>query len=155
MTVNDSRTDAGLSYAEDEEEITWGDSFTGQDLTNTNSLTVTYSSTDETVATVNATSGVVSVLKAGSTTIKATFAGNATYKAAVASYTLTVNKAEAGISYSETSFDVELDDDSFVAPTLNNPNALEGITYASNNGTVATVNASTGGDSEDYSYFCW
>lgn len=144
VTVSDTREDAGLSYAEDEEEITWGDSFTGQDLTNTHSLTVTYSSTDETVATVNATSGIVSVLKAGSTDIKATFAGNATYKAAVASYTLTVNKAEAGISYSETSFDVELNDDSFVAPTLNNPNALEGITYTSNNTTVATVNASTG-----------
>ena len=144
VTVNDTREDAGLSYAEDEEEITWGDSFIGQGLTNTHSLAVTYSSTDETVATVNATSGVVSVLKAGSTIIKATFAGNATYKAAVASYTLTVNKAEAGISYSETSFDVELNDDSFVAPTLNNPNALEGITYASNNTTVATVNASTG-----------
>ena len=144
VTVNDSRADAGLSFAEDDEEITWGDSFTGQDLTNTHSLAVTYSSTDETVATVNATSGVVSVLKAGSTTIKATFAGNATYKAAVASYTLIVNKAEAGISYSETSFDVELNDDSFEAPTLNNPNALEGITYASNNTTVATVNASTG-----------
>ena len=101
VTVNDSRADAGLSFAEDDEEITWGDSFTGQDLTNTHSLAVTYSSTDETVATVNATSGVVSVLKAGSTTIKATFAGNATYKAAVASYTLIVNKAEAGISYSD------------------------------------------------------
>jgi hypothetical protein len=143
ITVNDTREAAGISFTEDEVEITWGDSFTGQALTNTHSLPVTWSSTNEAVATVNS-SGVVSVLKAGSTDIKATFAGNATYKAAVASYTLTVNKAEAGISYSETSFDVELNDDSFVAPTLNNPNALEGITYASNNTTVATVNASTG-----------
>ena len=144
ITVEDGRTDAGISFAEDEEETTWGESYSTQALTNTNSVAVTWSSTDETVATVNGSTGAITILKAGSTTIKATFAGNATYKAAVASYTLTVNKAEAGISYSETSFDVELNDDSFVAPTLNNPNLLEGITYASNNGAVATVNASTG-----------
>lgn len=144
ITVEDARTDAGISFDEDAEETTWGESYSTQALTNTNSVAVTWSSTDETVATVNSSTGAITILKAGETDIKATFAGNATYKAAVASYTLTVNKAEAGISYSETSFDVELNDDSFVAPTLNNPNALEGITYASNNGTVATVNATTG-----------
>ena len=144
ITVEDNRADAGISFAEDEEETTWGESYSTQALTNTNSVAVTWSSTDETVATVNSTTGAITILKAGSTDIKATFAGDATYKATVASYTLTVNKAEAGISYSETSFDVELNDDSFVAPTLNNPNALEGITYTSNNGTVATVNATTG-----------
>ena len=142
VTVNDSRTDAGISFAKDEEEITWGDSFTGQSLTNTNSLAVTYLSTDETVATVNA-SGVVSVLKAGSTTIKATFAGNATYKAAVASYDLTINKAEAGLSFDETEFDIELDDASFIAPTLNNPNSLT-VTYSSSNEEVALVDENTG-----------
>ena len=144
ITVEDARTDAGISFDEDAEETTWGESYSTQALTNTNSVAVTWSNTDETVATVNSSTGAITILKAGSTTIKAAFAGNATYKAAVASYTLTVNKAEAGISYSETSFNVELNDDSFVAPTLNNPNALEGITYASDNGTVATVNASTG-----------
>ena len=144
ITVEDTRADAGISFAKDEEETTWGESYSTQTLTNTNSVAVTWSSTDETVATVNGSTGAITILKAGSTDIKATFAGNATYKAAVASYKLTVNKAEAGISYSETSFDVELNDDNFVAPTLNNPNALEGITYASNNGTVATVNATTG-----------
>ena len=142
VTVNDSRTDAGISFAEDEEEITWGDSFTGQSLTNTNSLAVTYSSTDPTVATVNA-SGVVSVLKAGSTTIKATFAGNATYKAAVASYDLTINKAEAGLSFDETEFDIEKDDASFIAPTLNNPNSLT-VTYSSSNEEVTLVDENTG-----------
>ena len=144
ITVEDARADAGISFAKDEEGTTWGESYSTQALTNTNSVAVTWSSTDETVATVNSTTGAITILKAGSTDIKATFAGDANYKAAVASYTLTVNKAEAGISYSETSFDVELNDESFVAPTLNNPNALEGITYASNNGTVATVNATTG-----------
>ena len=142
ITVQDNREEAGISFDEDAVETTWGDPFTGQDLTNTNSVAVTWSSTDETVATV--TAGVVTILKAGETDIKATFDGNATYKAAVASYTLTVNKANAGLSYTTTSFDIMLNDDSFVAPTLNNPNSLTGITYSSNNETVAIVDENTG-----------
>ena len=142
ITVTDTREEAGISFAEDAEEITWGDAYTGQALTNTNSLPVTWSSTDETVATVNA-SGVVSVLKAGSTDIKATFAGDATYKSAVASYTLTINKAAAGLSYAQTEFEIMLGDDSFVAPTLNNPNSLT-VTYSSNNEKLAVVDENTG-----------
>ena len=142
VTVTDKRADAGISFANDAIEKTWGESFTGQVLTNTNSVDVTYSSTDESVATVSST-GAVSVLKAGTTTIKATFSGNATYKAAVASYNLTINKAEANLSYTETSFDVMKDDDSFVAPTLNNPNNLT-VTYSSNNENVAVVDENTG-----------
>ncbi len=143
ITVTDNRADAGISFANNSEETTWGEEFLGQNLTNTHSLPVSWSSTDETVATVNQ-SGVVNVLKAGTTTIKATFAGNAAYKNDVASYTLTVNKASAGLSYTTTSFDIILNDDSFVAPTLNNPNGLTGITYASNNTDVAFVDATTG-----------
>ena len=143
VTVNDSREDAGISFAEGEIVKTWGESFTGQALSNTHSLGVTWSSTDEAVATVNST-GEVNVLKAGSTTIKATFDGDATYKAAVASYNLTINKADAGISYAETAFDIMLNDASFVAPTLQNPNGLTGITYSSNNETVAVVDENTG-----------
>lgn len=142
ITVTDDRADAGISFANATVTKTWGESFTGQELTNTNSVAVTWSSTDEAVATVDNT-GAVTVLKAGETDIKATFDGNATYKAAVASYTLTVNKAEADISYAVTSFDVMLDDDSFVIPTLNNPNSLT-VTYESNNTTIADVNSSTG-----------
>ena len=142
VTVEDGRADAGISFAETEIEKTWGESFTGQALSNTNSVDVTYSSTDESVATVSST-GVVTVLKAGSTTIKATFAGNATYKAYVASYDLTINKAEAGLSYSENTFDVVLGDKNFVAPVLNNPNGLT-VTYSSNNTNVASVDENTG-----------
>lgn len=143
ITVTDTRADAGISFEEDEEETTWGESYTTQTLTNTDSVAVTWSSTDETVATVNSSTGAITILKAGETDIKATFAGNATYKAAVASYTLTVNKAEAGLSYTTTSFDIMLNDGSFVAPTLNNPNSLT-VTYTSSNGSVALVNENTG-----------
>lgn len=143
VTVNDSRADAGISFTKNAEEITWGESFTGQALTNSNSVSVTWSSTNEDVATVDNT-GDVTVLKAGTTEIKANFAGNATYKTAVASYTLTVNKANADLSYTTTSFEIMLNDDTFEAPALNNPNNLTGITYASNKTTVATVNSTTG-----------
>lgn len=142
ITVTDNRTDAGISFAENAKEIIWGESFTGQALTNDNSVAVEWSSTNEDVATVDNT-GAVTVLKAGTTEIKATFAGNATYKAVVASYTLTVNKANAGLSYTTTSFDIMLNDDTFEAPVLNNPNGLT-VTYTSSNTDVATVNATTG-----------
>lgn len=133
----DARADAGISFAEADIEKTWGESFTGQSLSNPNSVDVTYSSTEESVATVSST-GVVTMLKAGSTTIKATFAGDATYKAAVASYDLTINKANANLSFDETVFDVDLNDNSFVAPTLNNPNHLT-VTYISDNEELASV----------------
>ena len=137
VTVSDTREDAGISFTEDEVEITWGDAFTGQALTNTHSLPVTWSSTNEAVATVNS-SGVVSVLKAGSTDIKATFAGNATYKTALASYTLTINKANAGLSFDVTSYDFDLGDDSFTGVAVNNPNSLT-VTYSSSNEDVAVL----------------
>ncbi len=142
VTVADARADAGISFAENEVELTWGDAFAGQALTNANSVDVTYSSTDEDVATVTST-GVVTVKKTGSTTIKATFTGNATYKAAVASYTLTINKAVAGLSYAQTAFDVMLNDNTFEAPALINPNGLT-VTYSSNNEAVALVGDTTG-----------
>ncbi len=142
VTVNDTREEAGLAFTNASVTKTWGEEFTGQALTNPHSLPVTWSSSEETVATVNA-SGVVTVLKAGTTTIKATFDGDATYKKAIVSYTLTINKAEAGLSYTTTSFDIMLNDDSFVAPTLNNPNGLT-VTYASNNTVVAVVDENTG-----------
>lgn len=142
ISEGDTRAAAGISFTNDVIEKTWGDSFTGQVLTNPNSVDVTYSSTDESVATVSST-GVVTMVKAGSTTIKATFAGDATYKAAVASYDLTINKANANLSYDETVFDVDLNDNSFVAPTLNNPNGLT-VTYTSSDEDIAVVDDNTG-----------
>ena len=142
VTVNDNREAAGLAFTNASVTKTWGEEFTGQALTNPHSLPVTWSSTNETVATVDNT-GAVTVLKAGSTTIKATFDGDATYKKSIVSYTLTINKAPAGLSYTTTEFDIMLNDDSFVAPTLNNPNSLT-VTYASNNPAVAVVDENTG-----------
>ncbi len=136
ITVTDDREDAGISFAKDAEEITLGAAYTGQMLTNTNSLVVTYSSTDESVATV-AADGVVTVLAAGETVIKASFAGNAIYKKAVAQYTLTVNKKATGIEYSVAEAEAKLGK-AFVAPTLSNPNGLD-VTYESTKPSVATI----------------
>lgn len=67
-------------------------------LYNPNSVSVVYSSTDDTVAEINSTSGVITLKAAGSTTIKATFEGNSTYKAKVVSYTLTVTNGRSKVA---------------------------------------------------------
>jgi uncharacterized protein YjdB len=143
LTVTDGRAAAGIAFAEATVTKTWGEAFTGQALTNENDLTVTYESSVPAVATVNETTGAVTVLKAGTTVITATFDGNEDYMPAEVSYTLTVNKAAAGLSFDETEFDVDLNSDDFVAPTLNNPNSLT-VTYASNDENIAIVDENTG-----------
>lgn len=84
-----------LSFPQESYSITAGDSFTAPTLTTDPAgLTVTYSSSDETIATVNASTGEVSLEGGiGSTTITATFAGDDEYKSGSAFYTLTVNRA--------------------------------------------------------------
>ena len=53
-----------------------------------------------------------------------------------------VVKEDPDLSYSTTSFDIDLGDP-FTAPVLSNPHSLP-VTYASSNTAVATVNSSTG-----------
>ena len=89
LTISDTRTEAGLEYAEDEQEVNVDEVLSAPTLTNPNGLSVTYSSDDETIATVDA-AGNVTGKKNGSTTINASFAGNRTYKAATVSYTINV-----------------------------------------------------------------
>jgi len=85
------KASAGLEYAETAIQKTVGDDLFTNPLTNPNSVTVTYSSSDEDVAVVDETTGEVLVGEEGTATITAAFAGNATYKAAEVSYTLTVS----------------------------------------------------------------
>lgn len=84
-----------LSFPQASYSITAGDSFTAPTLTTDPAgLTVTYSSSNESVAKVNASSGEVSLEGGiGSTTITATYAGDDEYKSGSAFYTLTVNRA--------------------------------------------------------------
>ena len=84
-----------LSFPQASYSITAGDSFTAPTLTTDPAgLTVTYSSSDESIAKVNASTGEISLEGGiGSTTITAAYAGDDEYKSGSAYYTLTVNRA--------------------------------------------------------------
>ena len=100
-------------------------------LTNTNSVSVTYSSSNTDAATINATTGEISLVAEGSTTIKATFAGNENYKANAVSYSLKVKNAitRADISFEENGGSAVAD----LTQQTNLPNPLPVITKAGKN----------------------
>ena len=138
-TLTVEKGDHELAFSETEASAKIGEDFTPPTLSNPNNLTVTWSSSDETVATVDA-SGVVTLLSGGSTTITATFAGDNIYSGGSVSYTLTVEKADHGLYFSETVAYAKIGE-AFTAPTLINPNNLD-VTWSSSDETIATVNAS-------------
>lgn len=92
LTVNAS-TAAGLAYGTSTVKKDVGDAAFTNTLTNSNGLTVTYTSSDEDVATV-ASDGEVTIKAAGTTTITASSAqqkvSSTCYAAGSATYTLTV-----------------------------------------------------------------
>jgi len=82
---------AGVTVAAASAALKTGtDDMPGAALYNPNSVSVSYSSTDEDVAEINSSTGFITLKAAGETTIKATFAGDESYKALTVSYTLTV-----------------------------------------------------------------
>ena len=99
------------------------------------SLTVKYSSSDETVATVNENTGVVTALKEGTVTITAKVDDG--YHYGTTSYQLTISKNANGLAFSEATATTAYNS-SFTPPTLTNPNSLS-VTYESSDPTVATV----------------
>jgi len=134
-----SKDAAGISFAESEINLTYGDDFDGQELTNPNSLTVTWSSSDEDVALVE--DGVVVIGQAGTAVITAEFAGNEDYNEATVSYTINIAKAEAGLSFDGTAFTVAPGAD-FTVPTFNNPNNLT-VTWSSTDEDIAIADATS------------
>lgn len=112
-------------------------------LQNPNELSVTCTSSDESVATVT-DAGVVSVVGVGDAKITATFAGNDEYDAAEVSFDLKVNpnKTNAELAFSPEEITITLDE-TFTAPTLSNPHDAP-VVYSSNNTDVAEVDESTG-----------
>lgn len=94
---------ARLAWSEESYEADLSSSNTYPSLTNTNGVSVSYSSTNTDAATINPSTGAISLVAVGSTTIKATFTGNETYKANEVSYTLTVSNSvlRADISFEE------------------------------------------------------
>ncbi|MCF2602797.1 Ig-like domain-containing protein [Parabacteroides distasonis] len=88
VSITVTQAEANLSFAQPTLTITLGDAVPANELTNTHTCPVTYSSSNEAVAKVEAATGAVTVVGVGTTTIKATAGGNYTGSA---SYTLTVN----------------------------------------------------------------
>ena len=123
---------AGISFAVTEHTAEVGAAeFAEPTLTNPNSLTVTYKTSDETLATVNATTGEVTIgNKEGKVTITASFAGDEDYVAGTASYNITIT-------------DPSISEATFVAATdLGNTTRGEGsiakspITFACSDGIL-------------------
>ncbi len=84
-----------MAFNPTEVTATIREDFTEPTLTTTPAnLTVTYSSSEQTVATIDATTGEVTPVAAGTTVITATFAGDNSYNSGSATYTLTVSEAQ-------------------------------------------------------------
>ncbi len=93
-----------LTFSQDVVNATMGEDFTTPTLSSTPAeaidvITITYSSSDETVATVDATTGAVTLTGSGTTVITATFTGNDDYSYTEAQYTLNVALWDDGDNY--------------------------------------------------------
>ena len=98
VSLKRDKQQAGLAYEEKEHTANVGEDFTEPALTNPNSLTVTYSSSNTALATVDATTGEVSILAAGKVTIIASSAADATYAAGSASYNITITDPSLAVA---------------------------------------------------------
>ncbi len=135
--------DPALSWSESSFSATIGAENSFPTLANPYGVEVSYSSSDEAVAAIDG-DGNITLVSSGTTSIMASSAASGSYTSSSASYALTVNKAEDGISWSTEEFSVALKDSSSVTyPTLNNPGA-QSITYSSSNTSVAAINTSSG-----------
>ena len=100
--------DPGLSFPQSSYTANVGGTFSNPTLTNPNSVTVTYTSSNENAATVDPTSGAVTIVGEGTTTIKAESTASGKYSAGEASYTLTV--IDPANSYTLVNNDSDLHD---------------------------------------------
>lgn len=143
LTVEGTLEKAGLAWSSSSYTATLAsDENVFPTLTNPNALTVTFSTSDETVATIDA-EGTITLLTEGTVAVYATSEATDVYAAGSASYTLKVVKQAASLSWSDSSFSVVLEDGSSSYPTLTvSPSAIEGsITFASSNSDVATISS--------------
>ena len=135
VTPVDTRTNVSLSFPNDTEEATLGESFSAPTLTVSPaaaSTAVAYSSSDPSIAEVNSSTGEITLKKGGSTVITAAISGNATYKDASASYTLNVTDPNA--------------------PKLNIAPTSVTLSAAANNPTPSAIFMVTGNNLTDGNY---
>lgn len=135
MTVGST----GLQWSLSTYDYTLNNVFTAPTLTNPNNLTVTYSSSNTSVATIDSSTGTVTLQGTGTTTISAAFAGDSSFNAQTVSYTLTVSKATAGISWGSSTYSFATS--SSDKPSFSNPNGLT-VTFSSSDSAVATIDSS-------------
>ena len=93
LTVNDTRTSAGLAWSAASANVTYGADNVFPTLTNPHSVAVTYSSSNTSAATINKSGEITLKDVTSSTTISAIFAGNDDYKEQTVTYELNVTKA--------------------------------------------------------------
>ena len=132
--------DPQFSFGSTEYTTVIGDEFEAPSLTFVEGFqeTVSYSSSNTDVATVD-NNGAVTIVGTGSTTISATSLETDNYKAGHASYTLTVEKKDAALAFSEASATATIGE-TFTAPTLTTADDFNGtVNYTSSNENVATV----------------
>lgn len=129
-------SDPGLSWSADSVKVVYGSEYAFPTLSNPNKVDVNYSSTDEDVATISQ-AGEISIIASGAATIIATSSGTDKFTAGSASYTLTVEKADPGLQWSEDSCAVVYGKE-VTLPVLDNPNNLE-IKWFSSDETIAAI----------------
>ena len=95
LTVNDTRTSAELTWSAASADVTYGaDNNVFPTLTNTHSVPVTYTSSNQAAATINLNTGEITLKDyKGKTIISAIFAGNDDYLPQTVTYELNVSKA--------------------------------------------------------------
>ena len=132
--------DPGIAWSASSFEATIGADNDFPTLSNTHSLSITYTSSDTDVATIDA-DGAITLVAAGTTAITAASAATSSYAAGSVSYALTVYKGD-GISWSASTCTVTYGDTStYSFPTLSNPGS-QTISYSSSNESVATIGSS-------------
>jgi hypothetical protein len=130
-----------ITWSQDTCTATLGETNSFPTLSNPAGLSVSYTSSNESVATIDA-AGAVTLVGAGTTTILAASAATDAHDACSAFYSLTVVKPEstqqsAGLAWSASTFSASMGGgNSF--PSLTNPHGLA-ISYASSDTGVATV----------------
>ena len=136
-TLTVSKSAAGLAWSAEEVSVVIGDDFTLPSLTNPYGLSITYSSSDETIATIDG-DGEITIIADGTVTITAESKETDWYEAGSASYVLNITKTSDGISWSASTATVTIGANNNVFPTLNNPGEQE-VAYTSTNTNVATI----------------
>lgn len=131
--------DPGLAWSESAFEATIGEQNSFPTLSNSHNLSISYSSSQNSVATIDE-EGNITLLSAGTTAIMATSGATDTYASGSASYALTVVKGSGAINWNANSCTVNIGELTHTFPTLYNP-GNQTVSYTSSNESVATISS--------------